>query len=123
MHETTIMERIVRAVLREMGRRGASSVESIEVEVGELEGVRMEDLKRAFDLRVRDTPLEETILHVTILPAKVFCGGCGRSKVLRLSGAEARTDLFPTCPDCRSPLDIEGGRGFTVRSATMVVPA
>jgi len=121
MHELAIAQQVVRAVLAEMDRRGASAVRSIDLEVGQLEGLGADELCKAFEVESAGTALEGTVLNVSVAPAKAHCPACGTAKKFELPAGH-RTDM-PTiaCPDCGADLDLEGGRGIVVKSAAMVL--
>jgi hydrogenase nickel incorporation protein HypA/HybF len=121
MHETVIAQQIVRAVLDEMQRRGATACTSIEVDLGQLEGLDRDDLQAAFDLEAEGTPLEGAILSVALVPATAVCPSCKAAKPFELPSGHAHELPKVLCPDCGSPLELRGGRGFVVRRAAMVL--
>jgi Zn finger protein HypA/HybF involved in hydrogenase expression len=114
-------QQIVSAVLSEVDRRAASGVRSIEVDVGELEGLQEEALRRAFRAAAAGTVLEETELHVTIVPAIAHCPACDAPKPFRIAASAEHVVPKASCPDCGADLELRGGRGLVVRRATMVL--
>ena len=121
MHELAIAQQVVRAILAEMDRRGAATVRSIDLEVGQLEGLRAEALRRAFQVEAEGTPLAGAVLNVAIARAKAFCPSCKAPKSFELPWDPAHGSVRLLCPDCKGELTLEGGRGWTVRRATMVL--
>ena len=121
MHQLVIAQQIVHAVLSEMERRGASDVRSIDVEVGELEGLREEEIRRAFRLEAAGTPLESTDLRVSIAPATAFCPSCNAPKPFEFPFTRTHEVTRATCQDCGADLEFQGGRGLVVRRASMVL--
>lgn len=121
MHELVIAQQVVRAVLSEMERRGAASVRSVDLELGVLEGLRPADLARAFQSEAAGTPLDGTELRVTPQPVRAFCPKCGTPKPFDPPAAHGAAAISAACPDCGAALDLEGGRGFRVVRATMVL--
>ncbi|OGS46162.1 MAG: hypothetical protein A3K66_03810 [Euryarchaeota archaeon RBG_16_67_27] len=121
MHELAIAQQIVRSVRAEMERRGATAVRAIDIDLGLLEGLREADLRAAFDVEAAGTPLEGTALRVTLIPARAFCPKCGVPKPLAMPEESGHGAVSVTCPDCGAEMDLEGGRGFTIRSAAMVL--
>lgn len=121
MHELAIAQQVVRAVLAEMERRGATAVRSIDLEVGQLEGLRAETLRRAFAVEAEKTALEGAILNVTIAPATASCPTCKTTKPFELPWDPAHGPVRVTCPDCGSELVLTGGRGYVVQRATMIL--
>ena len=121
MHETVIAQQIVRAVRSEMDARGASACRSIDVELGQLEGLDAEDLQAAFDLEATGTPLDGARLVVTTAPATAVCPSCKAAKPFELPHGHAHELPAALCPDCGAALELRGGRGFVVRRAALVV--
>lgn len=121
MHELALAQQVVRAVLAEMERRGASVVRAIDLEVGGLEGLRPEDVRRAFEVEAAGTPLEGTVLRITVGGVRAFCPACGTPKPFEISAAHLPAPERALCPDCGAEMDLEGSRGVVVRSASMVL--
>ncbi len=121
MHELAIAQQVIRAVLAEMERRGASAVRSIDLEIGQLEGLGQDDLRKAFEVESAGTALEGTALNVSVAPAKAYCPACGTAKKFELPTGHFTEMPTLACPDCGADLDLEGGRGFVVKSAAMVL--
>ncbi len=121
MHETVLAQQILRAVRATLEGRGASGVRTVAVELGQLEGLSAQELQGAFDLQAEGTPLEGAVLEVAIVPAQAFCPSCNEERPFELPpthGADAPSVL---CPECGAPLELRGGRGVVVRSATMIL--
>lgn len=121
MHETVIAQQILRAVQTTMEQRGASAVRTIDVELGQLEGLNAQVLQRAFDLQAGGTPVEGAVLQVKVVPASAFCPSCNEERPFELPRNPAHEVPKVLCPECGAPLELRGGRGFIVRSAAMVL--
>ncbi len=121
MHETVIAQQIARAVLSEMDHRGASACTSIDVELGQLEGLDAKDLQAAFDLEAAGTLLDGAILAVTTIPATAVCPSCKAAKPFELPRPHTHEIPHMVCPDCGAVLELRGGRGFVVRRAALVL--
>ncbi len=121
MHETVIAQQIVQAVLDEMDRRGASACRTIDIEMGQLEGLSAEDLQAAFDLEAADTILEGAVLQVTTISATAVCPSCKAAKPFELPHSHDHALPEAVCPDCGASLELRGGRGFVVQRATLVL--
>jgi len=122
MHELAMAQQIVRTVLAEMNRTGAVAVRSINVDVGTLEGLLPEGLRRAFEVESKDTPLEGVELHVALVPSIATCPACGAKRELTTLSDAHGADVNLFCLQCGAPMEFRGGRGFSVRSAAMVLP-
>ncbi len=121
MHETVIAQQITRAVLAEMESRGATACRTIDIELGQLEGLDRKELQAAFNLEAEKTPLEGAVLQVSIVPATAVCPSCKTAKPFELPKAHAHEIPKAICPDCGAALELRGGRGFVVRRATLVL--
>ncbi len=121
MHETVIAQQIVRAGLSEIDRRGATACKTIDVELGQLEGLEPKDLQAAFDLEAAGTLLDGAVLAVTVVPATAVCPSCKAAKPFELPRPHTHELPSPVCPDCGAALELRGGRGFVVRRATLVL--
>ena len=122
MHELAIAQQIVRTILAEMNRIGATAVRSIEVDIGTLEGLPPEGLAQAFDVESKDTLLEGVELRVALVPSVATCPACGATRELTTPRESHVAEVFLSCPRCGSMMEFHGGRGFIVRSASMVLP-
>ncbi len=121
MHETVIAQQIVRAVQSEMDARGATACRSIDVDLGQLEGLDAKDLQAAFDLEATGTAVEGAVLQVTTVPATAVCPSCKAAKPFDLPHSHDHTLPKALCPDCGAPLELRGGRGFVVRQAALML--
>lgn len=121
MHETVIAQQIVRAVLAELGSRGATGCKAIDVDLGQLEGLDRKDLQAAFDLEAEATPLEGAVLQVSLVPATAVCPSCKSAKPFELPTGHGHEMPAALCPDCGAALELRGGRGFVIRRATLVL--
>jgi len=122
MHELAIAQQVVRTVLAEMNRTGAVAVRSINVDVGTLEGLPPEGLRRAFEVESKDTPLEGVELHVVLVPSVATCPACAAKRELTTPSEAYDVNVNLFCLQCGTPMEFRGGRGFVVRSAAMVLP-
>lgn len=121
MHELAVAQQIVRTVVETMKLRGAAAVRTIDVEVGALEGLRVETLKRAFALEAAGTTLEGVVLNVALAMPKTSCPACKAARQVDIPWRPDHAPPVLRCPECGSELEVEGGRGFVVQRAAMVL--
>ncbi|HEY7589087.1 MAG TPA: hydrogenase maturation nickel metallochaperone HypA [Thermoplasmata archaeon] len=122
MHETVIAQQVLRAILAAMEQRGATAVKAIDVEIGQLEALGTKELQAAFDIVAKGTPAEDAVLQVKLIPATGFCRSCSEERPFEIPRTHGHGEpLEILCPECGSPLELRGGRGFTVQRATMVL--
>jgi hydrogenase nickel incorporation protein HypA/HybF len=95
MHELSIASALADVVLRHAGGR---RVTAVEVKVGRLRQVVPDALEFAWELVVRETPLEGAALELQDVPVTVRCRACD---------TESQVDGFPfACAACDG-LDVE----------------
>jgi hydrogenase nickel incorporation protein HypA/HybF len=121
MHETVIAQQVVRAVLAEMDARGASACKTIDIDLGQLEGLEPQELQAAFDLEAAGTPLDGAVLQVSVVPPTAVCPSCKEAKPFELPSGRGHDLPNALCPDCGSALELRGGRGFVVQRAALVL--
>jgi hydrogenase nickel incorporation protein HypA/HybF len=100
MHEWSIVEALVGRVEAEARMRGATSVQRIEVSLGELSGVEPDLLTSAYELFREQTICKGAGLEIRSVPAVWSCPRCGRSLE---RGALLR------CPSCDLPAHLAAG--------------
>ena len=109
MHELSIAESIVDAVLERTGDR---PVTTVRVRVGRLSGVAPDALQFCFELATVDTPLEGAELAVEDVDGAAHCRDCGRDFPL--------PDLVLLCPCGSADVEVRAGRELLVMSVEVV---
>ncbi len=94
MHELSIAESIITAVVQEMEERSLSSVSVIGVRIGALSGVLPDALLFSYEVAISETVLAATKLEIENVPAEGKCRNCGVD--VRLGGCSF------LCPECGS---------------------
>lgn len=122
MHEFSVMSQIVDSILSEAGKRGATRVEEVELQIGEYTMLGEEQLKFAYEVLSRDSILKGSTLKISQVKGKIKCS----------CGFEGRVDPSPDsphkvvpileCPKCKGAAQITEGRGCVIRKIRMVVP-
>lgn len=92
MHEVSLAEGIVSAVLKTLGHRAVPRVLSVRIAVGELAGVDCEALRFAWPSVTRGTILEDAELQIERPPGRAWCLACGQTVALTRHG-----DACPLC--------------------------
>ncbi|MBG3878278.1 hydrogenase maturation nickel metallochaperone HypA [Desulfovibrio oxamicus] len=91
MHESSIVEGILRIVSDEATRHGAPRISRVNLAVGLLACVESRTLTACFELLAEGTPAEGAPLDVQLLPMRGVCPACG--------DVETRRRKF-SCPSC-----------------------
>lgn len=92
MHEVSIAEGIVSAVLKTLGNESVPRILSVRVAVGKLAGVDCEALLFAWPSVTRETILEGAELRIERPPGRAWCLTCGKTVALLRHG-----DACPVC--------------------------
>ena len=123
MHEFSIVEGIVKAVMGEALRHEAISVEEVYVEVGDLAFLNSAQLIFAFNTLKKDTIMANAQLLIANIEAQVKCRECGYTGAMEPEGGEDHhfSTPFIMCPECNGPVDILTGRQCTVRNVRLKV--
>lgn len=105
MHELSIAESVVDAVLERTGERPVSCVR---VRVGRLSGVVADALDFCFELATVGTPLQGASLEIEQPGGTAHCRSCGHDFVLE--------DLILLCPCGSADVDVLTGGELSVMS-------
>lgn len=105
MHELSIAESVVEAVLQ---RTGDQRVTVIRIQIGRLSGVVPDALTFCFELATSGTALEGAVLEIQECPGRVHCRACDRE-------AES-ADQFLLCPCGSADVDVVAGRELQLTS-------
>lgn len=112
MHELSIVMSIVDLAEKQVQQAGASQVESIELEIGELAGIEMQALDFAWSSAVRHTVLENAERIILSVNGKARCLECEREYEMHT--------LYEQCPRCQSFFsDILQGKELRVKALTV----
>ena len=113
VHELSIAQSLVEAVLQETKDRGPGCVLSVRTTVGGLTHIQPENLEFWYEELTRDTPLAGSQLVVEKQPVAVRCRQCGRE-------FEVVANCF-VCPDCGiADVRLTGGDELTLESIEVV---
>lgn len=106
MHEFSLAQSIVETVLQAAREHGALAVEEVNLEVGEVALVNMEQLQWHIRMLTQATTADGARLNWKIVPASILCLECG------YQGLVGHKELDPLshfeipvfqCPACESP--------------------
>jgi hydrogenase nickel incorporation protein HypA/HybF len=112
MHELSIIASIVDIAQAEVAKAGASHVESIELEIGELAGVEWQALDFAWEVGVQRSVLEHAELQLTRIPGHARCTECNSSFLME--------NIYDPCPGCGSYFnEILSGKELRIKALTV----
>jgi Zn finger protein HypA/HybF involved in hydrogenase expression len=109
------MQNVIATILEELqkmeGCPGGPAL-TVDLKVGALAVHSAAATRQAFEVLAKGTPLENSRLHLTILPVTLACPQCGFGGSLP-EGAVDPHDLSPLtrCPRCGAAAPVQGSRG------------
>lgn len=116
MHEFGLAERLLEAVLDEVGKSGEHVVRVVKVTVGKgpFAVVSEEELKFCYQIVAKGTPAEKSKLDISDIPAEIECSQCGGKD--GVVGSPENTSKI-VCSECGSTsLEIHNARQTVVSS-------
>jgi hydrogenase nickel incorporation protein HypA/HybF len=122
MHEVSVMSSILEQVLKELENHDIERVEEVELVVGELTFLGHDQLRFAYEIMTRDTPLEGADLKIVTESIEVKCSSCGYEGVAKYLEGEEYHLSVPVlhCPKCGEGVRVVKGRRCGVTSLKVV---
>ena len=109
MHELSIVEGILEAVIPEVKKYDISRVLSVKLKIGELSGVVPECVSYYFDIASKGTIAEGAGIVIERVPVKISCPDCGYTGIIERGKFK--------CPKCLgTDFKIISGREYFVDS-------
>lgn len=109
MHETAVVEGLLRILADHAAAHGVDRVVSVHLKVGRLRGLDPRQLRGAFEIFAEETVAAGARLDVEVVPIEARCRGCGHGWVVPGWSFE--------CPNCGgTDADIVTGRELHVES-------
>ena len=117
MHEFSRTSQIVEAVLSEAEKQGAAKVIEVEVEIGDLTFLGLEQVRFAYKILTEKTMAENSKLAIKEIKGRGKCNDCGYEGPLSYLDDPQFHVSFPTfnCPRCGKPLSISAGRECIIK--------
>ncbi|HEY5562903.1 MAG TPA: hydrogenase maturation nickel metallochaperone HypA [Clostridiaceae bacterium] len=94
MHELPVTQSIINICTEEAEKNGVTKVEKINIVVGALSDIVPDSIYMYFELLVKGTILEGTILNIKKIKARILCKDCGFEEELSKRGFK--------CSSCNS---------------------
>ena len=109
MHEASITESIMNAVITELEKGGVTGkVRTVNVTTGVCQGLIPESMQMFYDMEKPGTVLEESELVITLQPMVARCPACGTDRELDIPV------MF--CPDCGGTMELIKGKEILITS-------
>ena len=117
MHEFSRTSQIVEAVLTEAEKQHALKVIEVEVEIGDLTFLGLEQVRFAYKILTDKTIASNSKLTIKQTPGRGMCDSCGYDGPLSYLDDPQFHLSVPTfnCPRCGKPLSISAGRECIIK--------
>ena len=118
MHEVSIAQSIVRTVLEEARKQDAAQVESVEIEIGELTFLGLDQVEFWVKTGFQGTIAEKAEMIFKQIRGVLRCQSCGYEGDLRIEEDPLHHMNLPTfsCPSCKnSKIEITQGKEAIIR--------
>jgi hydrogenase nickel incorporation protein HypA/HybF len=117
MHEFSRTSQIVEAVLNEAEKEHAVNVMEVELEIGDLTFLGIEQVRFAYKILTDKTIAKNSKLKIDQIPGCGRCESCGYDGPLSYLNDEKFHIMVPTfnCPQCGKPLSISAGRECVIK--------
>jgi len=123
MHETAIAQSIVETVLKEAEKHNAESVESIEIVIGDLTFLGIEQIEFWVRTNFEDTVAQNAELIFKRVKGGLKCNKCGYEGDIQINEDPAYHFNLPlfACPVCKSSdIEITRGKESIIKSIKLV---
>jgi len=112
MHEVSVINQIVEAVLHEAKKHNVKSVDEVHLEIGELTFLGHEQMKFAYQVLTEKNMLKGSKIIINKKKAKIKCKKCEYNGKIEYDYDKSFHFSLPmfTCPKCNSPIEIVEGK-------------
>jgi hydrogenase nickel incorporation protein HypA/HybF len=117
MHEFSRTSQIVEAVLSEAEKQHAVKIIEVEVEIGDLTFLGLEQVRFAYKILTDKTIAKDSKLTIKQVHGRGKCDSCGYDGRLSYLDDPQFHISIPTfnCPRCGKPLSISAGRECVIK--------
>jgi hydrogenase nickel incorporation protein HypA/HybF len=122
MHEFTIATSIVDALLDLARQQGSDRVLEVQMKIGKLRAISIEQVKFSYDILAKGTPLEGSSLTVEESSGSLRCPECSYHGEFNPDDDLSFHFGVPPllCPQCGNSLSIDGGDECVITKVRMV---
>jgi hydrogenase nickel incorporation protein HypA/HybF len=122
MHEFSIADEIVKAVLNATKKRNGKKVLSVQLEVGELTHLNGEQVAFWVKELFKNSAAESAEVKIKTIKARIRCKACGYKGGLKSGQEDSFQHLgLPTCPRCNSfQFQVQTGQGCVLKRIQML---
>ncbi len=122
MHEFSRASQIVEAVLNEAARQDAAKVTEVELEIGDLTFLGLEQIRFSYEILTEKTIAKDSKLTIREIHGRGKCDGCGYDGPLSYLNDPQFQIAFQTfnCPKCGKPLTLSAGRECIIKRISIM---
>lgn len=134
MHEWSLADAVISTVEKVYKEKQAKRVNSVAVDVGELQNIDQEVFLFGLKSLLKDRPFTADVFHIKIQPAAFLCNRCGKEwKLADIPDIDPEekeaihflpesAHVYLKCPSCRgSDFRLIMGRGVSIGSIELEV--
>jgi hydrogenase nickel incorporation protein HypA/HybF len=123
VHEFSVTSQIVQSVLAEAEKRGAKKLTEVQLVVGKLTFLGLEQVRFAYEVLTKGTIMEGSKLVIEEQEGVVHCGNCGYEGDFKYEDDPLYHVPVPTlkCPKCSNSVKIKAGKECTIKNIKMLV--
>lgn len=122
MHEVSVVSDLVSAILKELEKYNAESVEEVTLTIGDLTSLGAEQMEFAFEIITKGTKLEGAKLTVENEGIEVHCESCGYDGPVENLESDFTDHAIPilSCPECKGHVKVTAGQTCSVKNLRIV---
>lgn len=122
MHELSMAQGIINAILETAESNNATEVTEVTIEIGRLAMINPEQLMFILGVLVENTIVEDAEIKVEEIPVEIDCADCGFHGNAILDDKDHYAPLVK-CPECDSlKVEILNGRDIVVKNIVIEKP-
>ena len=122
MHELSMAQGIINAVLETAESNNATEVTEVTVEIGRLAMINPEQLQFMLGVLVENTIMEDAKVSIEDVPAEIECEDCNFKGVAVLDESDHYAPLVK-CPECDSlNVEVLNGKDIVVKNIIIEKP-
>ncbi|MBC2717439.1 MAG: hydrogenase maturation nickel metallochaperone HypA [Desulfobacteraceae bacterium] len=112
MHELSVINNILKVVLKHAEDHKVKKVVAVHLQVGELSDLEDQWMQQYFDYLAKDGIAEAACLVIERVPVVMKCSDCGMSHAINI-----KEDKSSMCPECGSTNNtIVSGREYFIKN-------
>ena len=122
MHEFSLTTQVVESILGEAEKQGAKKVTEVQLIIGKLTFLGIEQIRFSYKVLVEDTIMKDSKLIIEEKDGVIKCSSCGYKGTLETKDNPAYHVPTVTlrCPECGAAAKIVEGKEITIKSIKMV---